>query len=101
MKNQLLQPLIGLLRRHLGAPETTNAHLTSIAANTRPLASGSLLTRKRIYRQEAIDLLGISERTYERKKANGELKPRGMSHDFYYPEDLEEAMAESRRKGRV
>lgn len=78
-----------------------NAHLALITANTRPLASAPLLTQRKIYKQEAIELLGISDRTYDRRKAEGKLKPRGMGHDFFYPEDLEEAIAESRRTGRV
>lgn len=101
MEKQLLQEFLDLQRRQLAAQETMNAHLTAIAAHTRPLANTPLLTNRKIYRQEAIELLGISERTYERHKANGLLKPRGLGHDFYYPEDLEEAMAESRRKGRA
>jgi len=101
MGNHQLQDLVDLQRRQLAAQETTNAHLSLIAANTRPLATSPLLTQRKIYKEEAIELLGISDRTYERRKADGKLKPRGMSHDFFYPEDLEEALAESRRKGKI
>lgn len=77
------------------------ALLAEIAANTKPLVASPLLTQRRIYKAEAIELLGISDRTYDRHKASGLLKPRGVGHDFYYLEDLEEAMAESRRRGRI
>ena len=92
---------IELLRKYIAGQQTANAQLNSIAANTRPLATSPLLTQRKIFKEEATKLLGISERTYERKKARGELKPRGMGHDFFYADDLEEAMAESRRKGKI
>ena len=101
MENHLLRDLVELHRRQLAAQETTNAYLESIAANTQPLATNTFLTRRKIYKQEAISLLGISERTYNRWKAEGKLKPHGLGHDFYYPEDLQPALAESRRKGKV
>ncbi|MGV3761583.1 hypothetical protein [Parapedobacter sp.] len=101
MENHLMQDLIDLQARQLAAQETMNAHLSLIAANTKPLATSPLFIRRKIYRQEAVELLGISDRTYDRRKAEGKLKPRGMGHDFFYPEDLEEAIAESRRTGRV
>ena len=101
MENHLLRDLVELYRQQLAAQETTNAYLESIAANTRPLANSGFLTRRKIYKQEAMDLLGISERTYNRWKAAGVLKPHGVGHDFYYPEDLEPALTESRRKGKI
>ncbi|WP_257670469.1 helix-turn-helix domain-containing protein [Parapedobacter tibetensis] len=75
--------------------------LAEIAANTKPLMASPLLVQRKIYKQETIKLLGISERTYDRHKAKGLLKPHGIGQDFYYPEDLEKAMEESRKKGRV
>lgn len=75
--------------------------LQKIATNTQPLATTPILTQRKIYKAEAIKLLGISSRTYDRKKASGLLVPRGTGHDFYYPEDLEKAMEESIRRGRV
>lgn len=100
-ENRLFQTFADLQRQQIAAQETTNAQLSLIAANTKPLATSPLLTQRKIYKQEAVEKLGISDRTYERRKAEGRLKPRGMGHDFFYPEDLEEALAESRRKGKV
>lgn len=75
--------------------------LQEIATNTKPLADAPLFTKRRIFKNEAIGLLGISERSYERHKALGVLLPRGLGEDFFYPEDLEQAMAESKRRGRT
>lgn len=100
-EDRLYQTFVDLQRQQIAAQETTNAHLSLIAANTRPLATSPLFTQRKIYRQEAIEMLGISNRTYDRRKAEGKLKPRGMGHDFFYPEDLEEALAESRRNGKI
>lgn len=100
-ENRLFQTFVDLQRQQLAAQETTNAHLSLIAASTRPLTTSPLFIQRKIYRQEAIEMLGISDRTHDRRKAEGKLKPRGQSHDFFYPEDLEEALAESRRRGRA
>ncbi len=76
--------------------------LAEIANNTKPLVAHQLLTNRRIFKEEAIELLKISPRTYDRHKANGLLKPRRYgSQDFFYPEDLEEAIEESKRRGRL
>lgn len=101
MESHLILQLIDLHRQQLEAQVSMAKRLGEIVANTKPLAATPLLTERKIYKQEAIQLLGISERTYERHKANGLLKPRGLGHDFFYPADLEAAMAESVRKGRV
>lgn len=101
MEPHYLLQLIDLHRKQLDAQISMAERLMEIAKHTKPLAATPLLTRRKIYKQEAIALLGVSERTYGRYKNKGLLCPRGIGHDFYYPEDLETAMAESRRKGKV
>src|SRR5690606_20394308 len=64
-------------------PEQIISLLQEIAANTQPLSATPLLTERKIYKAEAIKILGISSRTYDRKKASGVLVPRGTGHDFY------------------
>ncbi|SEN01580.1 hypothetical protein SAMN05216436_110110 [bacterium A37T11] len=57
---------------------------------------------KRLYMENVIDHLHISERTYYRKVAAGILKPRSWNgRDYFYESDLEEQLKESRRKGRL
>ena len=76
--------------------------LTEIANNTKSPEAYKLLSSRRIYKEEAIKLLNISSRTYDRHKAAGILKPqRYGSQDFFYPEDLKEAIEESKRRGRL
>ncbi|MFB2121058.1 hypothetical protein [Parapedobacter sp. 2B3] len=75
--------------------------VAEVVANTEPLATHPVMTARKIYKQEVIALLNISVRTYDRHKASGLLKPRGLGHDFYYAEDLEEAIAEGKRRGRL
>lgn len=101
MKPHLFSQLVDIQRQQLVAQQTMAERLGEIAKHTKPLASDSILTQRKIYKAEAIAMLGISERTYGRYKANGLLKPRGIGHDFYYEEDLKKAMEESIRKGRV
>lgn len=81
--------------------ETLLGHVAEIAGNTKPMAAPEGVTGRKIYKQEVLELLKISKRTYDRHKASGLLRPRGIGYDFYYPSDLEKAMAESRRRGRV
>ncbi|RZK39754.1 MAG: DNA-binding protein [Pedobacter sp.] len=58
---------------------------------------GKLLTR-----QEVLDYLRISERTYVRKVNSGELKPMKMlGGDRFYLDDLIAAYKESKRRGRI
>lgn len=101
MERQSLRELIDLQRQQLALMQELIDGVRGIASGLEAFAASPLLTKQRIYKQEAIELLGISPRTYDRLKASGLLNPRGIGHDFYHPEDLEEAMAESRRKGRI
>ena len=51
---------------------------------------------------DVIDHLGISERTYYRKVAEGKLVPRKWEGpDFFYRSDLREERKESKRRGRI
>lgn len=53
-------------------------------------------------KQEVIDYLQISERTYRRQVESGFLKPMNIGGgDFYFKSQLVEALQESRRRGRV
>lgn len=101
MNPQLLSQLVDIQRQQLVTQQAMAEHLGEIAKHTQPLSTTPLLTERKIYKAEAIRILGISSRTYDRKKASGVLVPRGTGHDFYYPEDLEKAMEESKRRGRV
>ncbi len=75
--------------------------LLEIAANTKPPATHAVVDGRKIYKEEVLDLLNISRRSYDRHKAKGLLKPRGVGHDFYYPQDLEAAIEEGKRRGRI
>jgi|SRR5690606_35194872 len=56
----------------------------------------------KLFLADVIDHLGISERTYYRKVADGKLVPRKWEGpDFFYPSDLEEERKESKRRGRI
>ncbi len=47
----------------------------------------------RMYLQNVLDYLHISERTYYRKVANGQLKPRHWDgKDYFYESDLQEQL---------
>jgi len=51
---------------------------------------------------EVLKYLGLSERTYYRRIADGKLTPRKWEGpDFFYPSDLEAERKESKRRGRI
>ncbi|PPL04309.1 hypothetical protein [Parapedobacter indicus] len=51
---------------------------------------------------EVLKYLGVSERTYYRRIADGKLIPRKWEGpDFFYPSDLEKERKESKRRGRI
>lgn len=76
--------------------------LQQIVHHTKPLSDHNAFTKRRLHKQEVIDLLGISPRTYDRYKARGLLVPHRMGgQDFYYMDDLESGLAESIRKGKL
>lgn len=53
-------------------------------------------------KQDVIDYLQISDRTYRRQVESGLLKPMNIGGgDFYFKSHLLEALQESRRRGRV
>lgn len=53
-------------------------------------------------KQEVLDYLQISDRTYRRQVESGLLKPMNIGGgDFYFKRQLVEALEESRRRGRV
>lgn len=97
----LLERLIELHQKRDELLAVLLERVTEMATLTKPLAAYELLTGIKIYKQEVLELLKISPRTYDRHKANGLLKPHGLGHDFYYPEDLVEAIEEGKRKGRL
>ncbi len=101
MERQLLQQLIDLQRQQLALMQELVDKFDRIVETLKTVVPSPLLTQPKIYKQEAMKLLGISPRTYDRRKAEGILVPRGIGHDWYYPEDLEEALKESRRKGKI
>lgn len=107
-QNELLIQLNGklqvLIEKHEQGNELMRLLLdraADVVANTKPPATYEVVTGRKIYKQEVLTLLNISLRTYDRHKACGLLKPRGVGHDFYYPQDLEEATAEGKRRGRL
>ena len=56
----------------------------------------------KMYMPDVLRHLGISDRTYYRKVADGKLKPRKWEGpDFFYRSDLEEQWKESKRRGRI
>ncbi|MGK6353399.1 helix-turn-helix transcriptional regulator [Parapedobacter sp. DT-150] len=56
----------------------------------------------KLFMPDVLRYLGISERTYYRKVAEGRLIPRKWEGpDFFYRSDLEEERRESRRRGRI
>lgn len=60
------------------------------------------LERSILSKQEVIGKLGMSERTYSRNLDRGLLDPMRLSGaDQYYEQDIEKALEESRRKGRL
>lgn len=53
-------------------------------------------------KQEVLDYLQISDRTYRRQVESGLLKPMNIGGgDFYFKSQLVAALKESRRRGRV
>ncbi|NGM62671.1 hypothetical protein G5B30_12170 [Sphingobacterium sp. SGG-5] len=61
-----------------------------------------LQERKLWTKQDVLDRLNMSERTYKRNLQTGLLKPMRLNgFDEYFEEDLLEALEESRRKGRI
>ena len=53
-------------------------------------------------KQEVLDYLKISERTYRRQVKRGLLRPMNVGGgDFYFPSQLEKALLESRRSGKL
>lgn len=53
-------------------------------------------------KQEVLDYLQISDRTYRRQVESGLLNPMNIGGgDFYFKSQLVEALQESRRRGRV
>jgi len=84
--------------------------LEQIADNTAALAHAPTATEatpgslpeKLMGAGEVMDYLGITKTTYYRLIKNGELRPRrkGRRH-YYYRRDLQAALAESVRRGRV
>lgn len=68
--------------------------LQQIVYHTQPLADTAMLTKRRLHKQEVIDLLGISPRTYDRYKTRGLLVPHRLGgQDFFYLEDLDAGLA--------
>ncbi|WP_262247643.1 hypothetical protein [Parapedobacter soli] len=56
----------------------------------------------KFFMADVLKHLGISERSYYRKVAEGKLVPRKWEGpDFFYRSDLEEELRESKRRGRV
>ena len=56
----------------------------------------------KMYLADVLNHLGISERTYYRRVAEGKLVPRKWDGpDFFYPSDLAEERKESKRRGRI
>ncbi|SFC19009.1 hypothetical protein SAMN05421747_1064 [Parapedobacter composti] len=117
-------------RRESGMPLTdpsaehplVQEHLASIAAVARTLTETGVLEQlakhlpdmtlrlhrglhreePKLFMADVLRHLGISERTYYRKVAQGKLRPRKWEGpDFFYLSDLEEERRESVRRGRV
>ncbi len=56
----------------------------------------------KLFMADVIHYLGISERSYYRKVAEGKLVPRKWEGpDFFYGSDLAEERKESKRRGRI
>jgi len=56
----------------------------------------------KLFMPDVLRYLGISERSYYRKIAEGKLVPRKwQGPDFFYRSDLEEERKESKRRGRI
>src|SRR5690606_19976905 len=88
-------------RAMLALLETIAGH-TALLAEAAPAAYTTAEPEKLMDIQEVMDYLGIAKTTYYRLVKNGELTPRrkGRRH-YYYRRDLQAALAESVRRGRV
>lgn len=128
---QLLTNIYELLKLHLGAPCNCLAadkkkhvdheersivqilksidqqvHLSNELAadhhNAKDEACQSKELEEWISKQEVLDYLQISDRTYRRQVESGLLKPMNIGGgDFYFKSQLVKALHESRRRGRV
>ncbi len=93
---------LGQLARVLnenGLPEKLAEHLPEVVAFIRRTFPRE---EAKMFMADVIGYLGISERTYYRKIAEGKLVPRKWEGpDFFYRSDLAEEHKESKRRGRI
>ena len=70
---------------------------------TRRAKGEAPLEKRRMWtKQDVLERLNMSDSTYRRHLDSGMLKPMRLNgSDLYFEEDIEEAMEESRRKGRL
>lgn len=77
-------------------------HLPTALNSLHPSQSPPFKDERKLFLFDVLNYLGISERSYYRKVAQGKLVPRKWEGpDYFYRSDLDAEYAESKRRGRV
>ena len=91
-----------LLKAEEKTPQIPLSNSASISANASFAGCNFTLPASHSFMPDVINYLGISERTYYRKIADGKLVPRKWEGpDFFHRSDLKKERKEGRRRGRV